>query len=117
MSNRKTKIAYKPGWQRERMLNLDSYMTNSVKEGQVNMVADGWTELPAYSAVLGTPGAGILEPIPEKIAAHVASMHKLDMPHTDAVRERTASIVKDPETAKALMAWYPTWSVYPLAYP
>lgn len=110
-TNRKTKVAYKPGWQRERMLNLDSYMTNSPKEDQVNMVADGWTELPGYSAVLGTPGHAPLIPTPENLAAHVGKMHKLDMPRTDSVRARTLEIVKDQETAKKLQAWYPTWSV------
>ncbi|KAL2263513.1 hypothetical protein VTK26DRAFT_6414 [Humicola hyalothermophila] len=97
------------GWQRERMLNFDSFMTDAVEEGQVNMVADGWTEMPAYSAVIGSPRYGIVEPTPEKIAEHVARLYKLDLPHTEAVRARTESIVKDRETAEKLKAWYPTW--------
>lgn len=108
---RKTTIASKPGWQRERMLNLDSFLTNAAKEGQENMVADGWTEMPAYSAIIGSPAHGIVEPIPEKIAAHVARLYKLDLPHTEGLRARAESIVKNPETAAKLKAWYPTWYV------
>lgn len=84
-------------------------MTNSAKDGQENMVADGWTEMPAYSAIIGSPPAGLLEPIPEKIAEHVGKMYQLDLPHSEAVRARTETIVKDPETAAKLKAWYPTW--------
>ncbi|KAL2022401.1 hypothetical protein VTK56DRAFT_5468 [Thermocarpiscus australiensis] len=109
----KTKIAYKKGWQRERMLNLNSYCTNSAKEGQVNMVADGWTEMPGWAAVVGCPRYGLVEPTPEKIAEHVGRMYRLDMPHTEAVRARTESIVKNPETAAKLKAWYPTWCKRP----
>jgi hypothetical protein len=108
-TNRKIKIAYKKGWQRERMLNLDSYLTDAVEEGQENMVADGWTEMPAYSAVLGSPRYPIVEPTPEKIAQHVQRLYKLDIPHSEAMRARVDSIVKDPATAAKLKAWYPTW--------
>ncbi|GAB1314752.1 Pyridine nucleotide-disulfide oxidoreductase-like protein [Madurella fahalii] len=109
----KTKIAYKEGWQRERQLNFDSYMTNSPKEGQENMVADGWTEMPGFSAVIGSPDRGPIEPNPEKIAAHVGKMYQLDMPTAEALRARTESIVKDPETAAKLKAWYPSWCKRP----
>ena len=88
---------------------MDSYPTDAGKEGQENMVADGWTEMPAYSAIVGSPRYGIVPPIPEKIAEHVARLYKLDMPHSEAMRARVDSIVKDPETAAKLKAWYPTW--------
>ncbi|KAK4246090.1 pyridine nucleotide-disulfide oxidoreductase [Corynascus novoguineensis] len=109
----KTKIARKKGWQRERMLNLDSYLTDGAEEGQENMVADGWTEMPAFSAVIGSPRHGIVEPTPEKIAEHLGRLYKLDFPHAEEVRARTDSIVKDPETAAKLKAWYPTWCKRP----
>jgi hypothetical protein len=95
------------------MLNLDSYLTDAAEEGQENLVADGWTEMPAFSAVLGSPRYGIVEPTPEKIGQHVGRLYKLDLPHTEEVRARTQSIVKDPETAEKLKAWYPTWYVSP----
>jgi hypothetical protein len=106
---RKTKIAAKKGWQRERMLNFNSYVTDAAEEGQENLVADGWTEMPGYSAVLGSPRHPIVEPTEDKIAEHIARLQKLDLPHTEAVRARTEAIVKDPETAAKLKAWYPTW--------
>ncbi|AEO56645.1 pyridine nucleotide-disulfide oxidoreductase-like protein [Thermothelomyces thermophilus ATCC 42464] len=109
----KTKIARKKGWQRERMLNLDSYLTDAAEEGQENMVADGWTEMPAFSAVIGSPRHGIVEPTPEKIAEHLGRLYKLDLPHAEQVRARTDSIVKDPKTAAKLKAWYPTWCKRP----
>lgn len=109
----KTKIAYKKGWHRERMLNFDSYLTDAAKEGQGNLVGDGWTEIRAYSALIGSPAYDIVEPTPEKMAAHVARLHKLDMPHTEAVRARTDKIVQDPQTAAKLKAWYPTWCKRP----
>ncbi len=96
------------------MLNLDRYMTDGVQEGQENLVGDGWTEMPAYSAVLGSPRYPIVEPTPEKIGAHVARLYKLDLAHSEAVRERTGTIVKDAETAGKLTPWYPTWYVQPL---
>lgn len=93
------------------MLNLDTYLTDAVEEGQENLVADGWTEMPAYSAVLGSPKYPIVEPTPEKIAAHVGRLYQLDVPHAEAVRARTEKIVENPETAAKLKAWYPTWYV------
>ncbi|KAL1838747.1 hypothetical protein VTJ49DRAFT_2245 [Mycothermus thermophilus] len=109
----KTKIAYKKGWQRERCLNYDSYLTDAAEEGQKNLVADGWTEMPAYSGVLGSPRYPIVEPTPEKIAEHVGRLYKLDMARSERVRARTEEIVKDPETANKLKAWYPCWCKRP----
>ncbi|KAJ4302002.1 hypothetical protein N0V88_002133 [Collariella sp. IMI 366227] len=109
----KTKIARGKGWQRERMLNFDSYLTDAVKEGQEDMVADGWTALRSFSAVLGSPSYPIVEPIPEKIAQHVGRLLKMDIPNTERVRARVDSIVQNPETAAKLKAWYPTWCKRP----
>lgn len=90
------------------MLNLDSFL-NDAGEGQENMVADGWTEIPAFSAAVGSPKYGIIEPTPEKIAQHVGRLYKLDMPHQEAVRARTEKIIQDPETAAKMKPWYPSW--------
>jgi cation diffusion facilitator CzcD-associated flavoprotein CzcO len=109
----KSKIAYKKGWQLERMLNFDSYMTNGAKEGQENMVADGWTEMPAFSAVIGSPAAATLVPTPEEIGKHVGRLYLLDLPSREAVRARADSIVQNPETAAKLKPWYPTWCKRP----
>jgi hypothetical protein len=116
LDNRKSKIAYKKGWQLERMLNFDSYMTNGAKEGQENMVADGWTEMPAFSAVIGSPAAATLVPTPEEIGKHVGRLYLLDLPSREAVRARADSIVQNPETAAKLKPWYPTWYAIPHAF-
>jgi hypothetical protein len=109
VKRRKTKIARKKGWQRERMLNLDSFLTDAAEEGQENMVADEWTGIPAFSAAVGSPRHGIVEPTPEKITQHVGRLYKLDLAHQEAVRARTEKIVEDAETAAKLKPWYPSW--------
>ncbi|KAK3937701.1 Pentalenolactone D synthase [Diplogelasinospora grovesii] len=108
-----TKIASKKGWQMERMLNFNAYLTNSPRQGEENMVGDGWTEIPAYCALLGCPDWDIVEPTPEKIGAHVARLYKLDVAATEAKRARVDQIVKDAETAGKMKAWYPTWCKRP----
>ncbi|KAK3984742.1 Pentalenolactone D synthase [Cladorrhinum sp. PSN332] len=109
----KSKIAARKGWQRERMLNLDSYMTDGAKEGQENLVGDRWTEMPAYSAIIGSPSHPIVEPTPEKIGEHLMRLQKLDAPRSERVRRRVDEVVRDPETAAKLKAWYPTWCKRP----
>lgn len=95
------------------MANLNSYLTNSPIEDQPNMVNDGWTEMPAFCAGVGSPKWGIIDPTPEKIQEHVGRLLKLDIPHTEAGRAWVDEIVKDPETAAKLKAWYPTWCKRP----
>ena len=82
---------------------------DTAEEGQENMVGDGWTEFRSFSAVVGSGRHPIVEPTPEKIAEHVGRLYKLDAPHAEKLRARVESIVKDPETAAKLKAWYPTW--------
>jgi hypothetical protein len=84
-------------------------LTDSVKEGQENMVADAWTDIRSFSAVIGSSAHPIVEPTPEKITEHIGRLYKLDAPHSENVRARTESIVNDPETAAKLKAWYPSW--------
>jgi hypothetical protein len=43
----KTKIATKPGWQRQRNDNFNAFMNNHAQKPEVNMVDDGWTRAPA----------------------------------------------------------------------
>ncbi|KAK4169015.1 Pentalenolactone D synthase [Cladorrhinum sp. PSN259] len=109
----KSKIATKKGWQRERMLNFDSYLTDAAKDGQENLVGDGWTQMPSYSGLIGSPRYPIVEPTPEKIGEHIMRLLALDVERSERVRERTKKIVKDPETAAKLQAWYPGWCKRP----
>ena len=107
----KTKIASKKGWQLERNLNFSSYLENAPDPAKENAVGDDWTKMPAFSAVIGGPG--IVEPIPEKISAHVQKLYALDAPRREAVHARVDSIVSNPETAAKLKAWYPVWCKRP----
>ncbi|KAK4645781.1 hypothetical protein QC761_204590 [Podospora bellae-mahoneyi] len=109
----KTKIANKKGWQRERRYNWVTYLNNCAPPEQVNMVGCGWTEAPAYCAIIGSPNFGIIEPTPEKIGEHVGGLLMLDLPRAEKARARIDEIVKDPETAKALKPWYPVWCKRP----
>ena len=109
----KKEVAYKKGWQLERQKNWNTHLTNSVKPGTKNLVADGWTDMPAYSAILGSPSHGVIDSSPENIEKHVTKFHALDLPHMEAVRSRVDEIVKDPETAAKLKPWYPSWCKRP----
>ncbi|KAL2825796.1 hypothetical protein BDW59DRAFT_179772 [Aspergillus cavernicola] len=108
-----TKVAGTKGWQYQRQLNLNSFLTNSPGPGVENLVNDGWTDIPAYSAVLGSPSHGIVDPSPENLEKHADAFHVLDLPHMECVRARIDQLVKDPDTAAKLKPWYPSWCKRP----
>lgn len=43
----------------------------------------------------------------ETVGDHVAMLHALDYPRQERVRQRVKDVVKDPNTAEKLQAWYP----------
>ncbi|KAK1622638.1 hypothetical protein BDP81DRAFT_507213 [Colletotrichum phormii] len=98
----KATVARKKGWQFERQINLNRHMTNAVLPGQPNLVKDGWTGMPAYSAVMGSPAHGIVNPSSEDQERRATWFHALDLPHMEGVRARVSSIAKDEATAKKL---------------
>ncbi|KAF9873257.1 flavin-binding monooxygenase-like family protein [Colletotrichum karsti] len=106
-------IANKKGWQFERQINLNRHMTNAVLPGQPNLVDDGWTDMPAYSAVMGSPSHGIVDGSPEEQQRRATWFHALDLPHMEGVRARVSNIVKDKTTAEKLKPWYPSWCKRP----
>jgi cation diffusion facilitator CzcD-associated flavoprotein CzcO len=108
----KTKVAAEKGWQINRRINFQSYMNNAPAPGQENLVGDAWTELPAYCAIMGTPGQ-IIEPTPEKIGEHVGRLYGLDMERAERARSLVDEVVKDKDTAAKLKAWYPVWCKRP----
>ena len=109
----KREIANKEGWQFERQKNWNIHLTNSVQPGTKNLVGDGWTDMPAYSAILGSPSHGVIDASPDKLEQHVTNFHALDLPHMEAIRSRVDEIVKDPDTAEKLKPWYPSWCKRP----
>ncbi|KAJ4294037.1 hypothetical protein N0V90_007726 [Kalmusia sp. IMI 367209] len=110
----RTAVANMPGWQFERQLNWNSFLTNSAKPGQPNLVGDGWTDMPAYSAMMGSPIQREVDPTsPESVERYQTGFHILDLPHMEAVRARVDQLVRDPETAAKLKPWYPSWCKRP----
>ncbi|OHE94801.1 cyclohexanone monooxygenase [Colletotrichum orchidophilum] len=106
-------VSRKKGWQFERQINLNRHMTNAVLPGQPNLVNDGWTDMPAYSAVMGSPAHGIVDTSPEEEERRATWFHALDLPHMENVRARVSRIVKDEATAEKLKPWYPSWCKRP----
>ena len=109
----RSQVANASGWQRERQLNFNSYQTNSAKPGQRNLVGDGWTDIPAFSAIIGSPNHGIVDHSPEKLEEKDTRFHILDLPHMEAIRSRVDGIIKDRDTAEKLKPWYPSWCKRP----
>ncbi|KAL4994051.1 hypothetical protein BDV10DRAFT_189387 [Aspergillus recurvatus] len=108
-----TKVATGKGWQFKRSLNLNIFITNSAAPGLENLVNDAWTDMPAYSAIVGTPGHGITDSSPEALENHATAYHALDLLHMEAVRARVDELVDDPDTAAKLKPWYPSWCKRP----
>lgn len=109
----KENVANKPGWQYERQLSANRFLTNSAKPGEKDLINDGWTNMPAYSAILGSPSHGIVDPSAENLASHAAKFHALDLPNMDSIRARVDELVKDKDTASKLKPWYPSWCKRP----
>jgi cation diffusion facilitator CzcD-associated flavoprotein CzcO len=102
-------IQAKQGWQRERMENFNAHLSNVSPPPSVNMVADGWSKMPSFSALVGGPA----RVSPESIAVHVASLHALDFPRQEMIRQRIEEIVHDKNVAELLKPWYPGWCKRP----
>ncbi|KAK3328057.1 hypothetical protein B0T19DRAFT_441978 [Cercophora scortea] len=109
----KTKIANKKGWQRARMANINRAVNGSLREGEECVGPDGWTEIPSYDALIGSPRMARVEPTPEKIGEHIGQLLQSDLPHTERIRARVDAIVQDADTAAKLKAWYATWCKRP----
>jgi cation diffusion facilitator CzcD-associated flavoprotein CzcO len=82
-----------PGWQAERIRNFTQAVTG--KKPEQNLVADGWTEVmwEDTQSVAATP-------------EQAEALEQSDFDTMEALRQRVARIVEDPETADKLMPWY-----------
>ncbi|KAF4848014.1 FAD-binding monooxygenase ausC [Colletotrichum siamense] len=96
------RVAYKPGWQHERVANLDATFTGQPVDE--DMIQDGWTQVTGMRAALGHEGEVIAADEEEE---HVKKMLNLDYPWTEKMRARVDAEVKDPSVAESLKAWYP----------
>ena len=107
----KSSVATQPGWQRVRQDNFCAFVSNATPSPVVNMVNDGWSSIPSYSALIGGPSAGgvTLEQVP----TYLASLRAMDLVRSERVRARVDEVVQDKATASSLKAWYPTWCKRP----
>jgi cyclohexanone monooxygenase len=86
-------MSSKPGWHEERMANFVE-ITNGLNP-PVDLIQDGWTEMFRVDVKK--------EPENEEEARELKA---LDIRLMDAIRQRIADTVKDPQTAASLMPWY-----------
>lgn len=98
-------IRGRSGWQQERRENFNAFITNLANKPERDMVSDGWTGMPAYSALVGTED----EIRPEDMEKYARSLHTLDLPRQEKIRARVDQLITDKETAQNLKAWYPSW--------
>ena len=97
----------KPGWQQRRNYNFTSILTGAFVEK--DLVGDSWTSL---FKLLGNLVEGKDR---SSLADHdMAALGEIvDFQKMNEVRDRVATIVKDPATAEALKPWYGQWCKRP----
>ncbi|KAL5358188.1 hypothetical protein BJX96DRAFT_182749 [Aspergillus floccosus] len=93
------------GWQRRRMENFNAFTSNQQPHPEINMVADGWTEIPSFSVLIGAEQG--LDP------KYLNQMQEVDRARQQRIRNRVHDIVRAPETASLLAPWYPGWCKRP----
>lgn len=98
------KIAKGKGWQMERMINFNRFPSNAAQHhvAEENMVNDSWSDMPAFSALIGGPAWGVVEPTDKGIADHINRLHQLDVPRSEASRAYVDAVVTDASTADKL---------------
>lgn len=104
------KIAYKSGWQKERMENLAENLALNAEPGN-DLINDKWSGLKAYCALVGSNRFGTIAP--EKAQEHIDALLALDADQTREAREHIQHVVKNRQVADKLTAWYPTWCKRP----
>jgi cation diffusion facilitator CzcD-associated flavoprotein CzcO len=107
----KSKIAANPGWQRARMENFAEHLASHKRPGDNDLVNDGWSNLEAYCAIIGSNRFGRISP--DKAQEHIGALVALDAAHNKGARQHIADVVKDKATADKLTPWYPTWCKRP----
>ena len=86
-------MSAKPGWHEERMVNFIDLTTGA--NPPVDLIQDGWTEMFRVDVKK--------DPADE---AEAEALKLLDFRLMEAVRQRIADTVEDPETAEKLKPWY-----------
>lgn len=98
----------KSGWQDERIDNFDALTFGM--PAKEDLIGDGWTDL-AMSTM------DLVKKLQDQGEYEVGSIDKLveiaDLQSMDRIRSRLDSVVKDPETAEMLKAYYRKWCKRP----
>lgn len=102
------KVAYKRGWNLERMLNIDYWYAEL--PDRVDRVQDGWTEVPGLKGLTGTP-LQTLKPGEESSA--IQKLLAQDYAWTAKMRHRVCREVDDPVVAEALQPRGPSFCKRP----
>ncbi|POS73577.1 hypothetical protein DHEL01_v208031 [Diaporthe helianthi] len=106
------KIAARPGWQYERMRNLNRFINDDPEvTAEDDLLKDGWSSSRQFSGLLGSPRAKNVTV--DNVQEHVQRMMELDAGIASALREHVESQVEDPDVAEKLKAWYPGWCKRP----
>jgi cation diffusion facilitator CzcD-associated flavoprotein CzcO len=98
------KIAKGVGWQMERMINFNRFPSNGAQHHAAddNMVNDSWSKMPAFSALIGGPAWGIVQPTEKGIQDHIHKLYQLDQPRNEAAHAYIDAVVADTPTADKL---------------
>ncbi len=94
----------KPGWQQARMENFNTMVSGG--EAEVDLVADGWTDIfrNLQNAAVKAAGKKLGRRLTSEERAELLEL--ADYRKMNQVRARVDAIVKDPATAAALKPWY-----------
>lgn len=96
-----TEVAYKPGWQYERMESLDAIFSG--KPDAEDKIRDSWTKMSGMRALAGYADRIIT---PDKQAQHVKDIVNVDYPWTEEMRRRVDAEVRGPSIVQKLKAWF-----------
>ncbi|WP_043619827.1 flavin-containing monooxygenase [Nonomuraea candida] len=89
-----------PGWQQRWLENFTANQTGGLAEE--DLVMDGWTDLARrFRARLGA-----LPPEERTQERMLAAFEDADFEKMEEIRARVDAVVRDPETARGLKAWY-----------
>lgn len=67
------------------------------------MVDDQWTHAVGMVPIAGNPvGPNSIEELPE----YMKTLHAIDLPRMNRIRDRVQEVVKDPSVAEKLQPWY-----------
>lgn len=106
------KVAGGPGWQSERMRNLNKFLNDHPEvSAEDDLLKDGWSRARQFSGLIGSPRAKDITAA--KVPEHLQRMLELDEGITNDLRKHVEREVDDPEVGEKLKAWYPGWCKRP----